>query len=106
MKNLWIACKYPLNHLSLQQKAYLKGKNMVTLELKQSLLQTIEGIDDVSIINQLSNYAKRLLRKKSNLSKADLMIDPAVNAIVKDIKGGRDCDDKMLYHQYLEEKYK
>lgn len=79
---------------------------MVTLELKQSLLQTIEGIDDVSIINQLSNYAKRLLRKKSNLSKADLMIDPAVNAIVKDIKGGRDCDDKMLYHQYLEEKYK
>ena len=79
---------------------------MATLEIKQSLLQTIESIDDVSIISQLSNYAKRLLRKKKGLARADLMIDPAINAIVKDIKGGRDCDDKMLYHQYLEEKYK
>lgn len=94
-----------MHYLCKQERLIFGGYDIATLELKQSLLQTIEGIDDVSVIKQLSNYAKHLLSsKRSGITRADLVIDPAINAIVKDIKGGKDCDDKMLYHQYLEEK--
>ena len=40
------------------------------------------------------------------ITKADLVIDPRVMEIVKDIKGGPAIDVKAAMHKHWEEKYK
>lgn len=42
----------------------------------------------------------------NRITKADLVIDPEIAVIVKDIKGGPVIDDKAAMHKHWEEKYK
>lgn len=44
--------------------------------------------------------------KKIHITKEDLVIDPIVMDIVKDLKGGPAIDDKAAIHKHWEEKYK
>lgn len=81
---------------------------MTAIELKASLLDSIQGINDVSLIERISRYVKKAIGEtnKNRITKADLVIDPEVAAIVKDIKGGPAIDDKAAMHKHWEEKYK
>lgn len=81
---------------------------MTAIELKASLLDSIQGINDASLIERISRYVKKTLgeAKKNKITRADLVIDPEVAAIVKDIKGGKAIDDKEAIHKHWEEKYK
>ncbi len=81
---------------------------MTAIELKTSLLDSIQSIDDVNLIERISRYVKKAIRenKKNQITKADLVIDPEVAAIVKNMKGGPAIDDKEAIHRHWEEKYK
>ncbi len=81
---------------------------MTAIELKASLLDSIQGINDASVIERISRYVKRVVdeTKRGKITKADLVIDPEVAAIVKDLKGGPAIDDKAAIHKIWEEKYK
>ena len=69
---------------------------MTAIELKASLLNSIQEIDDVNLIERISRYVR----------KADLVIDPRALDIIKNLKGGRAIDDKAAIHKHWEEKYK
>ena len=77
-------------------------------ELKTSLLNSIQEIDDNSLLERISRYVKKAIgeSKKNRITKADLVIDPRALDIVKDIKGGPAIDDKAAMHKHWEEKYK
>lgn len=81
---------------------------MTALELKTSLLNSIQEIDDNSQLERISRYVKKAIgeTKKNKITKADLVIDPEIAAIVKDIKVGPAIDDKAAMHKHWEEKYK
>lgn len=81
---------------------------MTTIEMKASLLNSIQSIDDESLIERISRYVKRAIgeTKRNHITKADLVIDHEVEAIVKDLKGGPPIDDKAAIHKHWEEKYK
>ena len=81
---------------------------MTALELKTSLLNSIREIHDISQLQPISRYVKKAIgeTKKNKITKADLVIDPEIAAIVKDIKGGPAIDDKAAMHKHWEEKYK
>lgn len=62
---------------------------MTAFELKTSLLNSIQEIDDNSLLERISRYVKKAIESKKNrITKADLVIDPRALDIVKDIKGG------------------
>lgn len=65
---------------------------MTAFELKTSLLNSIQEIDDNSLLERISRYVKKAIgeSKKNRITKADLVIDPRALDIVKDIKG-RSC---------------
>lgn len=81
---------------------------MTAIELKASLLDSIQGINDASLIERISRYVKKVIgeTKKNRITKADLVIDPEIAAIVKNLKGGPAIDDKAAMHKHWEEKYK
>lgn len=81
---------------------------MTAIEMKASLLDSIQGINDVSLIERISRYVKKAIgeTKKNRITKADLVIDPRALEIVKDLKGGPAIDDKAAIHKHWEEKYK
>lgn len=81
---------------------------MTAIEMKASLLDSIQGINDVSLIERISRYVKKAIgeTKKNRITKADLVIDPEIAAIVKDMKSGPAIDDKAAIHKHWEEKYK
>lgn len=81
---------------------------MTAIELKASLLDSIQGINDANLIERISRYVKKVIgeTKKNRITKADLVIDPEIAAIVKDLKGGPAIDDKAAMHKHWEEKYK
>jgi hypothetical protein len=81
---------------------------MTALEMKASLINSIEGINDESVINRISRYVSKLIKeaKKDRIRREDLFIDPEVASWVKDIKGGPVIDDKEAMHAHWEEKYK
>lgn len=81
---------------------------MTAIELKASLLDSIQDINDVSVIERISKYVKKVIcqTQHNKITKADLVIDPEVAAIVKDLKGGPAIDDKAAIHKIWEEKYK
>lgn len=81
---------------------------MTAIEMKASLLDSIQGINDVSLIERISRYVKKAIgeNKKNRITKADLVIDPRALEIVKDLKGGPAIDDKAAIHKHWEEKYK
>jgi hypothetical protein len=81
---------------------------MTALEMKASLINSIEGINDESVINRISRYVSKLIKeaKKNRISREDLVIDPEVESWLKGIKGGSAIDDKEAMHRHWEEKYK
>ena len=80
---------------------------MTAIELKASLLNSIQEIDDVNLIERISRYVRKAIgESKSNITKADLVIDPRALDIIKNLKGGRAIDDKAAIHKHWEEKYK
>lgn len=80
---------------------------MTTIEAKASLLNSIQSINDINVIEEISRYVRKALRKnyKGKISSADLVIDPEVADIVKNMKGGPAIDDKAAIHKHWEEKY-
>lgn len=81
---------------------------MTAIELKASLLDSIQSIDDVNLIERISRYVRKAIgeTKKDRITRADLVIDPEIAAIVKDMKSGPAIDDKAAIHKHWEEKYK
>ena len=81
---------------------------MTAIELKASLLNSIQKIDDVNLIERISRYVRKAIgeNKKSKITKADLVIDPRALDIIKNLKGGPAVDDKAAIHKHWEEKYK
>ena len=81
---------------------------MTALEMKASLINSIEGINDESVINRISRYVSNIIKepKRAKISKSDLVINPIAMDIVKGIKGGPAIDDKEAMHKHWEEKYK
>lgn len=81
---------------------------MTAIELKASLLDSIQSIDDVSLIERISRYVRKAIgeTRHGQITKADLVIDPRALDIVKGLKGGPAIDDKAEMHKHWEEKYK
>lgn len=81
---------------------------MTAIELKASLLDSIQGINDANLIERISRYVKKVIgeTKKNRITKADLVIDQRALDIVKNLKGGPAIDDKAAMHKHWEEKYK
>ncbi len=81
---------------------------MTAIEMKASLLDSIQSIDDANLIERISRYVNKIVRaeKKNRITRADLVIDPIALDIVKNLKGGPAIDDKAAIHRIWEEKYK
>lgn len=81
---------------------------MTAIELKASLLNSIQEIDDVNLIERISRYVRKAIgeSQKNKITKADLVIDPRALDIIKNLKGGPAFDDKAAIHKHWEEKYK
>lgn len=77
------------------------------MELKASLLDSIEGIDDVGLIERISRYVRNVVddARKNRITKSDLVIDPEIAAIVKDLNGGAAINDDAAMHEHWKEKY-
>lgn len=58
---------------------------MTALEMKASLINSIEGINDESVINRISRYVSKIIKepKRAKISKSDLVINPIAMDIVK-----------------------
>lgn len=83
-------------------------KYMTAIELKTSLLNSIQELNDEGLLERIGRYVKKAIGEsnKERITKADLVIDPRALDIVKGLKGGPVIDDKATIHKVWEEKYK
>lgn len=80
-----------------------------TLQLKESLLETIVGINDRSLIESISNFVKKKIGKKSSTAvhnaKDNIEVAPEVWNIIKRIHPVNEDNDRAEYNDYLDRKY-
>lgn len=81
---------------------------MTATELKASLWDSIQSIDDVNVIERITRYVQRTVAKSNSrhITKADLVADPRAIEIVKNLKKGSAIDDKAAMRKHWEEKYR
>lgn len=81
---------------------------MTAIELKATLLDNIQEINDVNLIKKISAYVMRVVgeSESNKINKKDLAVNPIALDIVKNLKGGQAIDDKRAIHKHWEEKYK
>lgn len=80
---------------------------MTAIEIKASLVDSIQRINDVTLIERISRYVRNAVSEanRDRITPTDLVIDPEVENIVKGLKNGPAIDDKVAIHQHWEEKY-
>lgn len=79
-----------------------------TLELKQSLLTTIGGIEDRNIILSITKFVKSLRMSKAHIKAKhtdDIEVAPEVWDIIKRIHPVDMKDEKDEYYEHLNRKY-
>lgn len=80
-----------------------------TLELKQSLLSTIDGIEDRNIIMSISNFVKKSLRIAKPKTEArpnnDIEVAPEVWNIIRRVHPVDIKNEKKEYYEHLNRKY-
>lgn len=81
---------------------------MTALEIKRNtLLETINTIDDQNLIDRISNYVHKALNKSTKkITYADLTIDPEVLQMLANVHSvGSDINERKEYRDHLERKY-
>lgn len=80
-----------------------------TLELKQSLLSTIGGIDDRNVIMSISEFVRKSLQHTAHSVKTksndDIKVAPEVWSIIRRIHPVDLQDEKGEYYEHLNRKY-
>ena len=79
---------------------------MEAISIKQSLLSTINGIDDrdTGLLEKLVAAVKNILQQNSNVSSED-GITPYVDSMKVGMKLPADLDIKTLREEHINEKY-
>ena len=79
---------------------------MEAISIKQSLLSTINGIDDrdTGLLEKLVAAVKNILQQDSNVSSED-GITPYVDSMKVGMKLPADLDIKALREEHINEKY-